>query len=197
MTDPAPRRRLSSDARRAEIATAARPLFARNGYNATTTRQVARAAGVSDALLYRHFDGKQKLLEYVIDEALRTFQSMPPLAALSALPADQLLQRLGAGFLGRVTDNLDLITLMIGEHAEVKDERFVRFIDGAASALGHELAARGASADAEAGYLVARSFFGSLISFVILQRILGMDDVHPITAEAYVGSLVALSLGPR
>ncbi len=115
MTDPAPRRRLSSDARRAEIATAARPLFARNGYHATTTRQVARAAGVSDALLYRHFDSKQKLLEYVIDEALRTFQSMPPLAMMAGLPTDQLLTRLGMGFFGRISENLDLITLMIGE----------------------------------------------------------------------------------
>jgi AcrR family transcriptional regulator len=191
VTQTAPRRRLSSDDRRSEISAAARELFAVNGYHATTTRQLAKAAGVSDALLYRHFESKQDLLAHVIDEAISTFGSLPPLKRMADLTTAQLLTRLGQGFLERVGSNIDLIKILIEGGADARDERFVRFIDGAAQGLGDELVRRKVAATAEAGYLSARSFFGSLISFVLLQRVLGMDAVRAVDAGAYVKQLVA------
>jgi AcrR family transcriptional regulator len=188
VTDGTVRRRLSSDDRRAEIASAARRLFAENGYHATTTRQLARASGVSDALLYRHFESKEALLAYVIDEAIGAFSSLPPLDRMAPLPTDQLLTRLGHGFLERVEVNLDLVRILIGESP---DPRFARFVDSAATALGEDLARRGTSPSAETGYLVARSFFGSLISFILLQRVLRMDDIHAVDADVYLAQLVA------
>lgn len=50
--------RLSAGERREAIVAAAAPLFAAKGFDAVTTRDVAEAAGVSEALLYRHFDNK-------------------------------------------------------------------------------------------------------------------------------------------
>ena len=47
--------RLDSDERRQAIVEAAVPLFARKGFSGATTRELAEAAGVSEALLYRHF----------------------------------------------------------------------------------------------------------------------------------------------
>lgn len=40
---------------------AALPLFARKGFAETTTRDLARAAGVSEPLLYKHFPSKEAL----------------------------------------------------------------------------------------------------------------------------------------
>lgn len=37
------------------------PVFARNGFSNTTTKQLAGAAGVSEALLYKHFPSKESL----------------------------------------------------------------------------------------------------------------------------------------
>lgn len=37
------------------------PIFARNGFANTTTRELAKAAGVSEALLYKHFPSKESL----------------------------------------------------------------------------------------------------------------------------------------
>jgi hypothetical protein len=71
----------------------------------------------------------------------------------------------------------------------------VGFIDLAASGLGAELAARaqaGEVRDDLDGYLFARSFMGTLVSFVILQRALGMDRVHPVEADHYLAGLVDL-----
>lgn len=57
--------RLSAEARREAIVQAAAPLFADKGFDAVTTREVAEAAGVSEALLYRHFDSKAALYEAI------------------------------------------------------------------------------------------------------------------------------------
>ncbi len=53
--------RLSAEQRREAIVTAALPLFARKGFANTTTRELAEAAGVSEALIYKHFPSKESL----------------------------------------------------------------------------------------------------------------------------------------
>jgi len=59
------------------IMCAALACFARDGYDATRTRQIAEAAGVSDGALYKHFASKEQLARelyvrgmYVFAEAL-------------------------------------------------------------------------------------------------------------------------------
>lgn len=41
-------------------------LFAENGYNATSTSQVAKAAGVSEGLIFRHYGNKEGLLQAIM-----------------------------------------------------------------------------------------------------------------------------------
>jgi AcrR family transcriptional regulator len=54
-------KRLSKPERRAAIIAAVRPLFAANGCKGVTTRELADAAGISEALLFRHFLSKEAL----------------------------------------------------------------------------------------------------------------------------------------
>ncbi len=54
-------KRLTCDERKKAIVKAALPLFARQGFARTTTKQLAQAAGVSEALLYKHFPSKETL----------------------------------------------------------------------------------------------------------------------------------------
>jgi len=60
---------MSADERKRAIINAAKPLFAANGFNGTTMRQIAKAANVSGALLYKHFPSKEamhkEILSYV------------------------------------------------------------------------------------------------------------------------------------
>jgi AcrR family transcriptional regulator len=56
---------MTADERRDAILAAAMPLFATKGFDAVTTREVAEAAGVSEALLYRHFEGKRALYDAI------------------------------------------------------------------------------------------------------------------------------------
>src|SRR5580704_6045587 len=78
-----PTNRLDSDGRRRAIVMAAVPLFARNGFAGSTTRELAAAAGVSEALLFKHFPSKQSLYREILalgcegDPALEKLASLP------------------------------------------------------------------------------------------------------------------------
>jgi AcrR family transcriptional regulator len=56
-----PNPKLSSEERRAAIVKAVRKVFAEKGFHGTTTRELAEAAGVSEALLFKHFPNKEAL----------------------------------------------------------------------------------------------------------------------------------------
>jgi AcrR family transcriptional regulator len=189
--------RLEGDARRAQIVGIARRLFAEGGYRTTTTRQLAREAGVSDALMYRHFKSKDDVLRAVVDQGLAGFGAMRDVAWVGQdRPLTERLTVLGGAFLATLDAQVDLLVLFVSEHQLLaEDARLVGFIDLAATGLGAELAARAQAGEVREdldGYLFARSFMGSLVSFVLLQRALGMDRVHPVEAENYLAGLVDL-----
>src|SRR6058998_3602487 len=56
-----PTAKLSAGERRAAIVKAVRRVFAEQGFHGTTTRELADAAGVSEALLFKHFPNKEAL----------------------------------------------------------------------------------------------------------------------------------------
>lgn len=56
-----PNLRLPSDERRGGILDAALRVFAERGFHGATTKELARAAGVSEALMFRHFPTKEDL----------------------------------------------------------------------------------------------------------------------------------------
>ena len=58
--------RLKAPQRREQLIEVATKLFARNGYEATTTAAIALAAGVTEPILYRHFDSKQELFVAIV-----------------------------------------------------------------------------------------------------------------------------------
>jgi len=192
---PAARRtRRPAAQRRAEILAAARRLFAERGFHGTTTRDLAAAADVNDALLYRYFANKQEILAALVDEAVTVFASAPALPTESPLPLDQVLTFAGLGFVERARANLDLLTILIADgRALGPDTRFVALVDRAASGLAVlvDRAGGGSGTDEglRAGYLTARGYFGALISFVLLQDRLGLDRIRPLDPAEYVGHL--------
>jgi AcrR family transcriptional regulator len=77
--DTALRRRLPAPERRAQILEVARELFAREGIDETSMRNIAGRAGVSPAVLYRHFADKDALLfalvEAFFDRLIAAFEA--------------------------------------------------------------------------------------------------------------------------
>lgn len=54
--------------RRAQLLDAALTLFSLRGYDRTTTKEIAATAGVTEAIVFRHFPSKQALYQAVLDQ---------------------------------------------------------------------------------------------------------------------------------
>jgi TetR/AcrR family transcriptional regulator len=63
--------RLPGQDRREQILGVAMDLFAHQGFRGTTTRQIAQASGVNEAIIFRHFPRKQDLYWAVIEQKCR------------------------------------------------------------------------------------------------------------------------------
>jgi AcrR family transcriptional regulator len=98
--------RLGAEERRKAIVEAAMPLFARNGFAGTTTREIARAAGVSEALLFQHFPSKAALYQAIVargcegDPDLERLALLPPSTATLVHMTRLMLEHLVLGTLG-------------------------------------------------------------------------------------------------
>jgi AcrR family transcriptional regulator len=78
--------RLSAEARKEAIVEAVQDVFAEKGFDGTTTRDLAKAAGVSEALLYKHFPSKESLYAAMLDGCAKgpTFAEASRILALDA-----------------------------------------------------------------------------------------------------------------
>jgi AcrR family transcriptional regulator len=59
-------RKLKAEDRRPAIAEAVIPVFARHGFVGATTKKLAEAAGVSEALLYKYFPSKEAIYQEIV-----------------------------------------------------------------------------------------------------------------------------------
>ncbi len=64
--------RLSATERREQLLDVAVDLFSRKGFKGTTTREIAAAAGVTEAIIFRHFETKEHLYKAIIDQRLNS-----------------------------------------------------------------------------------------------------------------------------
>jgi TetR/AcrR family transcriptional regulator len=61
-----PQARLPAEDRRRQLLETALDFFSRKGFEGTTTKEIAAAAGVTEAIIFRHFPTKQALYSAVI-----------------------------------------------------------------------------------------------------------------------------------
>lgn len=71
MTKRQPRQLLRRDERRAQILRAAAVAFSESGFAATSVEDVAKQAGITKLIVYRHFESKAELYRAILDEVAR------------------------------------------------------------------------------------------------------------------------------
>jgi TetR/AcrR family transcriptional regulator len=121
--------RLSAIARREQLIQVAIDLFSRKGFKGTTTREIAAAAGVTEAIIFRHFETKEHLYTAIIDRKVNSPDTAEWIAALrSAMDRD---------------DDEAVIRQLIGAIISMhkKDPKFERLMQYAALE-GNEIALR-------------------------------------------------------
>jgi TetR/AcrR family transcriptional regulator len=75
---------MSGDERRSQILQVAIKLFSQNGFRGTTTKEIARAAGVSEAMVFRHFATKDELYHAILDHKACEGRAVAPCEMIGA-----------------------------------------------------------------------------------------------------------------
>jgi AcrR family transcriptional regulator len=94
-------------------------LFAAHGFQATSIRSIAEACSVSEAALYRHFDGKEQIYEAVIAWKAGQHDIAGHLTALrGASDMEHVLRGVARHILGFLESDPELLALKFGSCVE-------------------------------------------------------------------------------
>lgn len=167
---------MAGDERRSQILRVAVGLFSHEGFRGTTTKKIAQAAGVSEAMVFRHFANKEELYAAILDHKACSGDAVD----LELMVADAVKCRDDhAVFEGLAFGALD--------HHE-RDPEFQRLLLHAALE-GHELAQMFFEKFVRRVY----EFLGSYIRQ--RQREGGMIEIDPaIVVRAFIGMIIHHSL---
>ena len=105
--------RLPAEERRASLLNTACGLFASRSYHGTTTADIARAAGVTEPVLYRHFPSKRDLYLAVVADLAAGLPEMVD-TDLPDLALEDLIARNMARFLDAFERNHEVLTMLLG-----------------------------------------------------------------------------------
>ena len=158
------------------IAEAALRLFAEQGFAATSTKQIANVAGVSEGLIFRYYPTKLGLL-YSLSKSRQTLPGEigALLAEAGDQPAARYLRVIADRFLGFMLQEKQFLNVMLGE-SRTNDELyglFAHIIDVITGALATYL-----DTHVQAGELrpdletkgAARAFFSPFLLFFLTHK---------------------------
>lgn len=107
---------------RQEILDRSLGLMAQRGFVATSMRDLAKACGCNVAILYRHFDSKEAILEAVVAERRqRVFSGDPPVTRRRNESDQSLLTRLFSALLDRDLEYEFIYRIFLGEGMRSND----------------------------------------------------------------------------
>lgn len=168
---------------REKILEAASVLIAKDGLKGTTTKEVAKRAGVNEVTIFRLFKSKQGLYQAILESLFPLQEQSAPLATLLAPPwrdredLQTRLEEFGRIFHDRFLEkNRTLLEILI--HSEKSAPGRDSFLLERASALADLLAAR-LSADPKRYRTETGIYLGALISCFLLRDPLGHSLVSP------------------
>ncbi|HTL62627.1 MAG TPA: TetR/AcrR family transcriptional regulator [Nitrospira sp.] len=185
--------RPTSQQRQAGLIAAAASLFAAKGFNGTTTKEIARAAGVSEALVFKHFPTKHALYRAILAEKVTVDELLASVEESARKRDDRRVFTLIARF--RIRSGVDstflrLLLFSALEGHELSEMFFAKhhrvFYDHLATYIQMRIA--------EGGFrevdplLAARAFIGMVVHHRLLHDIFGvpMHRSHDETVAAYV-----------
>jgi len=106
-------KRLSSKERHAQIASIAAGLFAKKGFNGITTREIAKKAGVSEAILFRHFPTKEALYTEIINQKIHVKPESFDLEAAKKGDDSEVLRSVARYFMKEIEKDNTFLRLML------------------------------------------------------------------------------------
>jgi len=183
--------------KRERILQGAMQLFFRDGYAGTSMDRVASEAGVSKQTIYSYFHDKESLFKALIEQiTIARFHALFESEQLQGEP-DQLLRQVAETYLLKVAEDqeyLSLLKVIIAESSRFPE--MAKLYYQTVIQRGRQLLSQYFDAHPELGIqdpeATAHIFFGSLVSFVVVQEIMHGKEIMPLSSQRLVDSLIDL-----
>jgi TetR/AcrR family transcriptional regulator len=181
---------MSADERREQLIRVAIEVFSKKGFSGTTTKEIAAAAGVTEALIFRHFPSKEALYEAILRWKVESAESKEWFAGLQEIAERRddakLFATVARGMLEFHKTHIDFLRLMfyavLEEHelAETFRQRQVLplydFLTDYVRARQQEGAFIEGDPGAAVRAIIGMSFYHSLVNNLFKCRALAIDD---------------------
>ena len=164
--------RMSAEDRKIQILRVAVGLFSKKGFGGTTTKEIAQAAGVSEAMVFRHYSTKQELYTAILDHKACSGDAMDPEELVAEALQEKndwaVFHRLALGALDHHEADPEFQRLLLHsalEGHELAQMFFEKFVERVYALLGNYIAGRqrdGAMANIDPAIIV-RAFIGMIV----------------------------------
>ena len=155
-------KRLSSEARKEQIIQSALSVFIEKGFSGTTTAELAKAAGISEVTLFRHFSSKQEIFHAGVEPIL--FESLTnDMPVIEGKIGVEALSNILFKRIKFLADHRGIIKLILNEH--LLNQNDVNVIQKMAVTFGKLLGSYQLAYDES---FMIRLFMGSFLSFLYL-----------------------------
>jgi len=162
-------------------------LISQNGYAATTTAQIAKDAGISEATLFKYFKDKENLLHKVVSVALTQILDSVVLSPLKEnikknkdLKVSEFLRSIINERLEMLDKNIDLFKIVLIEiqyNDSLKNEVIKNMVPKTCEAKGliERILIRKGNISKEMAKGISRMMIGTLLTFLFQKYILGIE----------------------
>ena len=189
----------AGDATRQRLLRAAIELFTTSGYHTTTTPQIARRARLAEGTIYRHFEGKQALLNELYRGAVQWATAQVEAAPAHAVTPPEQLDEVARALVSCAARDPAVIRMaLLIRHGDLLDDRS-RDAEGQL----HQALARlvaGGKADGTVRVGSAELWGGVWLSVVrhALERVCAGEwaEGHPAVAHVTAAAWRAIAAGP-
>jgi AcrR family transcriptional regulator len=183
-------RRLENDERRRRLLELGARLFTEHAYDEISMSQIARAAGISKALLYHYFPSKQDYFVATLAggaEELRARVEPDP-----SLPPAQALSEAVDAYLSWIEDNADAYTKLLRSSGAVPEVR--ELVDGVRTMTAERILAGLDAVGNPRARIAVRGWLwfmdGACLDW-IARRDLSRAELHGLLLGTFAGALVA------
>ena len=185
--------RASARDRQASLIVAAASLFAAKGFNGTTTKEIAKAAGVSEALVFKYFPTKRTLYAAILAEKVTVNELLEAVEAAAKTHDDHRVFTMIARY--RIRPGVDSTLLRLLLFSALEGHELSKMFFGKHHKVFYDHLAAYIRTRIEDGafrpvdpLLAARAFIGMVVHHRLLHEIFGvpMHQSHEDTVATYV-----------
>lgn len=190
--------RLKGDERRRVIIDAALALFARKGFRGTTTKEIAEAAGCSEATIFKYFTSKDELYSAILEVKSAIEETLAKATEAAAKGDDAgVFRAVGLEALIRTEQDPSLMRLLL--YSALEGHELSHFFFESKVRHLHEFLSNYIEQRVTDGVfrpvnplLAARGFVGMVVHYLLIHEIFGVKRPVGILPEEVVETFVTL-----